>query len=103
MIVVKIELWPMGSSDRAKEIGRMIITNDGTGTGKRGNYIARIMRRGTVDSVQKSGAIDADDYIETLTNRDVDGEVKGYPRAAYSVWALIGRAVKACGINGVGK
>lgn len=41
MIVVKIELWPYGMEDRAREIARMIIANDG-GTAELGDYAVQV-------------------------------------------------------------
>lgn len=38
MVVVKIELWPLGQQDQARLIGCAIITNDGTGNIISGNY-----------------------------------------------------------------
>jgi hypothetical protein len=37
MITVKIELWTSGREDRAREIGRMYIANDGAGSVDRGD------------------------------------------------------------------
>lgn len=76
MIVIKVELWPFGSEERAEEIGRMTITNDGTSRNPmRGDYNTKIMRRGTTDKVQKQG------------------RVENYPRKSYSVWELVRRAL----------
>ncbi len=74
MIIVKIELHS-AISGRITEIGRMRICNDGNGTPTRGNYNVEIMRRGTVNKVQKRGS------------------VGNYPRLAYSVWELVRRAL----------
>jgi hypothetical protein len=38
MLVVKIELWPHGVQSKAKELFRVFIANDCTGTSKAGNY-----------------------------------------------------------------
>lgn len=38
MIVVRIELWPHGDQARARQLGVIAITNDGTGTAATGNY-----------------------------------------------------------------
>lgn len=77
MIVVKIELWPFGFESRKKEIGRMLIDNQGVNeTGKRGDYRVRVLRKGT-DKVLR------------------EGEVHNYPRASYNIWRLVCRALKA--------
>ncbi len=79
MIVVKIELWPYGIEDKAREIGRMKITNDAKTTieskGSKGSYDARIMRKGTIDRVQR------------------EGRVENYSRKSYPVWELVRRAL----------
>ena len=80
MIVVKVELWPKGNEARAREIGRMTITNDGTITkgnkDKRGSYDIAVMRRGTTDRVQRRGRLE------------------NYAREAYCIWRLVGESLK---------
>lgn len=85
MIVVKLELWPLGDESRAREIGRTYIANDGTGTADRGDYQVAVCRRGT-NAVP--APINPDGPKATRT-----GEVKDYPRLAYNVWRLIARAL----------
>lgn len=46
MVVVKIELWPRGDERQAREIGRVRITNDGTGDSQYGNYDAELAHAG---------------------------------------------------------
>jgi len=77
MIVIKIELWPLGFESRKKELGRMHIINKGSGSLIRGDYGVKVMRRGTKDKVQRTG------------------EVTSYPRESYSVWRLVMRALKS--------
>jgi hypothetical protein len=82
MIVVKIELWPHGSEERAKEIGRTYITNDGTGTLKRGNYDAWVCRK--------------DNFLRpTDENASAvrEARVEDYPRQSHNVWRLVRRAL----------
>lgn len=74
MIVIKIELWPMGFESMKKEIGRMLIDNQG-GTDTRGDYRVRVLRKGTT-KVQR------------------EGTVENYPRKSYSIWRLVFRALK---------
>jgi hypothetical protein len=79
MLVVKVELWPGGDERRAEVIGRMTISNVGTHPDhpKRGNYVARLMRKGTERTVQRAA------------------EVLDYPRLHYPVWKLVKRALEA--------
>lgn len=77
MIVIKVELWPWGFESRKRELGRMHITNDGSGTAKRGDYKVAVMRKGTTNKVQR------------------EGEVKDYPRQSYTVWRLVQRALRS--------
>lgn len=76
MIVVKIELHSAIHPSRSKEIGRMVISNDGTGTDELGSYNVELMRRGTKDKVLRQGLI------------------QNYPRHAYTVWELVRRALQ---------
>lgn len=76
MIVVKVELWPLGLEAKKKEIGRMTITNDGTSANpKRGNYDVKVFRRGTTDKVQRTA------------------HVEDHPRQSYSIWSLVRKAL----------
>lgn len=77
MIIVKVELVSAIHSSRSKELGRMIITNDGTGTDKRCSYDVEVMRRGAPSRVQRRA------------------RVQDYPRLAYTVWELVKRALEA--------
>ena len=80
MLVVKIELWKWGNKESAKEIGRMYIANDGSGTLQRGNYDTYICRRGADEPPP--------DGIYTK-----QGRVEDYPRKSYTVWELIKRSL----------
>ncbi len=75
MIIVTIELESAITNKRSK-LGVMHITNEGTGTTKRGNYLVRVMRKGSWHSPLRTGG------------------VNNYPRASYSVWRLVMRALK---------
>lgn len=77
MILVKIELISAIHPSRNRELGRLVLTNDGLGTDKRCNYNVEMMRRGTTDKVQRRG------------------RVENYPRHAYTVWELVRRALAA--------
>ncbi len=76
MIIVTIELQSAITNKRSK-LGVMHICNDGTGTTKLGNYFAHVMRKG--------GAWNKPQRL---------GKVYDYPRASYSVWRLVMRALK---------
>lgn len=79
MLVVKIELWPLGDEKRAQEIGRMLISNRGDHPNrpKRGNYRVRLLRKGSKTAVTREAA------------------VEDYPRQSYPVWTLVSRALAA--------
>lgn len=82
MIVVKIELWS-ARTGKVSELGRMLIANDGTSKNpKRGNYDAKILRKG---SFTKS-------WDSAVTTRE--SRVEDYPRLSYSVWRLVLRCLK---------
>ena len=86
MIVVKIELWPLGAESRKREIGRMYIANVG-GDVERGDYQVAVCRRG-------SDAVPAP-ILPNGPKATRTGEVRDYPRLAYNVWRLITRALKS--------
>ncbi len=77
MIVIKIELWPKGFESKARELGRMYVTNTGgQHDDNRGNYHVRLFRKGS-NKVQREGHVD------------------NFPRKSYSVWRLVSRAIKS--------
>ena len=69
MLRVTVELVPFGDESRAREIGMLLIANDGEGTHESGNYA----------------------YVYGYTDRDVPlarGTVKKFPRSQ-GAWALV--------------
>lgn len=76
MIIVKIELHS-AVTGQVTELGRLHITNDGTGTRERGNY--------DVERFTKSGG-------RRVLSR---GRVENHPRLRMSVFALLCKAVDA--------
>lgn len=89
MIVVKIELWPLGYEGNKRELGRMYIANDGTGTQERGDYKVAVCRKG-------SPIIPSTWGFTNGAKPAREGVVLNYPRKAYNVWRLILRALKDC-------
>ncbi len=77
MIVAKIELWPHGYENEAKEIGRIYIVNDGSGDVMSGNYNVQI------------------EYEDGKYNK---GKIEGHDRTK-SVYHLLAKALTACNIN----
>jgi hypothetical protein len=86
MIVLKIEMWPSGREDRAREIGRTYIYNDG-GTMTSGDYQVRVCRRGRFEKTTQD-IRDAKGFTRTAA-------VTKYPRLAFNVWRLMIRALVA--------
>ena len=80
MIVVKIELHS-AITGKVSEIGRMVVSNDGTGTKQKCNYTARVCRKGS------------EDFLKNPTR---SGKIVDYPRQSYTVWKLIHKALKSC-------
>lgn len=69
MLRVTIELVPYGNEDEAREIGKMLIANDGTGDYRTGNYA----------------------FVYTYTDRDSQvarGTVHKFPRSL-GAWSLV--------------
>lgn len=77
MLVVKLEIWPHGNEASAREVGRLLIANDGTGTEAVGNYTA---------------------VMEDASCRLV-GSVANFERKR-TVWRLVYRALWSC-LSGV--
>jgi len=80
MIVVKIELWPLGDQSKARTLGIANIANDGTGDPSNGNYKVALSHAGKFfgkPGVYKSG------------------EVKNFNRSL-SPYHLLMRALQAC-------
>lgn len=87
MIVVRIELHS-AVTGKVEEIGQMVISNDGTSANpKRGNYDVRLGRRGVTDTRQ---------IVNAPQRR---ARVELFPRASFSVWVLVARALKNLGIE----
>lgn len=82
MIVVRIELWPGGSSIRKKHLGTAIIANDATGNAYLGNYRVWFSKRG-------------DDKLDFRSRAWRKGEVIGFPRRRLGAWDLLYRALHA--------
>ena len=81
MIRVTIEKIKHGTG-APEVIGVMEIANDATGTQTRGNYNARVLRRGT-------------HYCDMVKPVQRTGRVKDFPRLSYSVWRLVMRCLKS--------
>lgn len=87
MLVVKIELWPKGDGNKAREIGRTYIANV-SGGGKRADYKVAVCRKG---STKCPFLINSRSTVKAAR----EGEVRDFPRLSYNVWRLIVRALKS--------
>lgn len=79
MIVVKIELHS-AISGKVSELGRMHISNDGTGSRTRGNYTIKTLRKKTGSLLRSA-------------------KVNGHPRLSQPVWVLLSKALAALGYD----
>lgn len=76
MIVVKVELHS-ARTGRVTQLGKMYISNDGTIlSNSLANYNVELLRKGT----------------EKVLRR---GRVEQFPKAAYSIWRLVFRALRS--------
>ena len=93
MLVVRVELHPHGDETRMKELARMIIANDGTGTFERGNYWG-LAAKGIVKGERMISPA-----IMHPSRKMRRAEVKNYPRASKHVWNLVARMLTNMGTN----
>lgn len=82
MIVVKIEMYPGGDKKGKCGLGVLVISNDGTGTTKAGNYLYTLSHAGK--------------YFKTKKGVCKHGRVTNFPRA-YSPYRLVQRVLKDAG------
>lgn len=75
MIVIKVELWPLGDETRKKDLGTAHISNDGTGSDGTGNYKVRLLK----------GAL----YSKKPGTLWKSGSVKGFDRKRDTPWRLV--------------
>lgn len=92
MIVVKIELWPLGDPKKAKLLGTMILTNDATGSKTNGNYDVALTH---APSFMPSRETVSQDPTKAVWR---SGRVEGHKRSL-SVYHLVLRGLRACGIT----
>lgn len=84
MIVVKLEMWPLGNEARAYELGRTYIRNVGTNLDhpKKGNYEVKVCRKGKTEFKG---------WRQIKATRT--GQVDNWPRLTRNVWRLILRCL----------
>jgi hypothetical protein len=80
VIVIPIELHPFGFAHNKRDLGRIVIVNDGTGSATRGNYSVRVEGKG--------GRVIR------------DGLVLNWPRKSKPVFELVIAALESCGYKG---
>lgn len=81
MIVVKIEIWPLGNHTKSRLLGVCSIVNDGTGDKKLGNYNVKLSH--------------AEKYLDTKKGTWKKGKVENH-RRALSPYHLVCKALQAC-------
>lgn len=84
MLIITIDLYSAVTGKR-KNLGTLMIANDGTGTNSRGNYYAHAFRAGT--------------ELKELRNKKPirKSKILNYPRLTAPVWSLIAEALKGMG------
>ena len=82
MVVVSIEIWPHGDQSQSRPIGKIQITNDGSGTRAKGSYWVSVAHGGKY--INKKGTWKR-------------GRLTNHPRSL-SPYHLVVRALMACGI-----
>jgi hypothetical protein len=77
MLVIKIELWPLGDQTRKRDLGTMFIVNNGNGNKTLGSYEIMLSKWGSPDVPWRVGV------------------VAGFDRLKGSPWDLMRRAIIA--------
>jgi hypothetical protein len=85
MIVVRVELWSAIDGSR-RELARMRISNDGTGTLRRSHYVGESLVGRSTGDLDKG----------RISKR---GEVRDWPRNDFHVWNLVARMLDAMGYD----
>ena len=75
MIYVTVEIWPNGRESEKRQLGRMVIANQGSGTMLRGDYAFVIEGK---QRILKGGV----------------GSVKNFPRKSKNVWHLLHKVLE---------
>lgn len=83
MIVVRVELHS-AITGRVTELARLLICNDGSGSGSIGNYIATALRGRSKEQLDRR-----------VAQRSCG--ISGYPRNALHIWNLVARALGRMG------
>lgn len=89
MIVTTIELHS-AIDGRTEELGTLVICNDGTGSGSKGNYDGRMYRKGDAERHGKRGL-----WWKAKPTREA--RVEGHPRLAQPVQSLVAKMLKEMG------
>jgi len=76
MIVVTVELWPLGDESLKRHLGIAVIANDATGTPTIGNYRVVFSKAGRPKAEWRRAA------------------VSGFPRKRLGAWDLLYRCLK---------
>lgn len=97
MLAVKIELHPYGEEKYAKNIGNVLIWNDGTGTRETGNYGVAVLKEGvSIADGREAVLAEIDNNNTTSVIVEKWGNVKEYPRKL-PVQELVTKALINCG------
>lgn len=104
MIVVRVEMWPKGDPNSARELGRTYIANvtplerHAGSRGKRGDYQVAVCRKGSDKVPQEIYIAAGMDRHEIDPNEHPTAtrttRVEGYPRESYNIWRLVSRALR---------
>lgn len=86
MIVISVELWPLGDVTRRRLIGQAAIINDGShlGNPNRGNYDVFVV---------KKSSLTVPGWWREPHRFYRRGRVENYPRLRWTVWFLIQKAL----------
>lgn len=96
MIYIRLEMWPRGDRKQSRLMGEATIANVG-GTETRGNYVARISKRG---GFKGSKAHEDPELARVLCPKDSSvwktTSLESFPRTILGAWDLLYRVLRAC-------
>ncbi len=95
MLVIKIEMWPHGDSERARSLGVATIANTGRGTRDVADYDVRLFKAPEYSRQAETRPLHQMLLHPLAKETWKKGRVEGFPRLSLGPWDLLFRALGA--------